>query len=403
MPDPERESGADTRPNVAFFDCYSGISGDMILGALIDAGLPEDELRADLACLPVGGYELQVDRVVRSGLAGTQVRVKLDRPDPVERHLSDIESLIDESTLQPEVGGRARAVFRRLAEVEARVHGIEVDAVHFHEVGAVDAIVDVVGAVAGLARLGVRQAYASDLPLARGTTKSAHGPLPLPAPATLALLADASAPTRPAGVEKELVTPTGAAILTTVAEFRQPSMRIQRVGTGVGSWELPWPNVLRMWLGEATDTELERGEVTVIETNLDDCQPEQVSFAVERLFEAGALDVSLSPVYMKKGRPGVLLTVLALPPLADLMARTILRETTSLGVRFRRSERLMAPRRIEMIETPYGPMQVKIKSIEGAQVICPEYEECARVARERNLPIGQVYAAVAAVGFGTRV
>jgi len=379
-----------------YFDCYSGVSGDMVLGALLDAGLEEEALRSRLRGLAVRGYDLSVQRVRRSGFAGTHVRVVLADEPPVERRLSDIELIITSSDLPPFVQERSIAVFRRLAAVEARVHGIEVEQVHFHEVGAVDAIVDVVGASIGLALLEADAIYASSLPLGSGMIKSAHGMLPLPAPATLALIADAGAPTRPLDIQAELVTPTGAALLTTLATFRQPPMTINHIGVGFGTRELPWPNALRVWVGNEVESGLETGEVTVIETNLDDSTPEQVGYALERLLEAGALDAFLAPVQMKKNRPGVVLTVLAPAARADALARLVLRETSSLGVRFRASQRLMAPRRPATLQTRFGPLQVKIKSLDGRDIVAPEYEECARVARERGVPLAEVYRAVAA-------
>ncbi|MEA2641079.1 MAG: pyridinium-3,5-bisthiocarboxylic acid mononucleotide nickel chelatase [Chloroflexota bacterium] len=383
---------------VAYFDCFSGASGDMILGALIDAGLALDDLRSELGKLALTGYTIAAERVMPGGLGGTQVRVALTEPQRHGRHLAEIERIIESSTLSDAVKLRALSVFRRLGAVEARIHGTSIDEVHFHEVGAVDAIVDIVGAAVGLEKLGIQALYASSLPLGHGAVNSMHGILPLPAPATLALIAEAGAPTRPVDVEAELVTPTGAAILTTTAKFEQPAMRIDAIGVGYGQKVLPWPNVTRVWLGESTAGTLESGEVTVIETNLDDSTPEQIGYAIERLFAAGALDVFTTPVYMKKNRPGVLLTVLAQPARADELAHLILRETSSLGVRFRTSQRLMCTRRSEMVDTSYGPLEVKIKSIDGADVVCPEYEACARVARERNVPLARVYEAVATAG-----
>ena len=381
---------------IAYFDCYSGVSGDMMLGALLDAGVDEATLRQQLHGLGVDGYQLQIERVTRSGFAGTQARVILDQPARGARHLHDIESIIEAGSLAPLVRERALTIFRRLGAVEAQVHGIGVEEVHFHEVGAVDAIVDIVGVVLGLALLGVDEVYASSLPLGSGMVQSSHGPLPLPAPATLALIADVGAPTRPLDVQSELVTPTGAAILTTLATFRQPPMTIDRVGIGFGMRELPWPNALRLWVGGPVESGLETGEVTVIETNLDDTTPEQVGYAMERLLEAGALDVFLTPVHMKKNRPGVMVTVLSSPARADFLARIVLRETSSLGVRFRTSQRLMVPRRPATLDTEYGPMLVKIRSRDGHDEVVPEYDECARIARERGVPLGQVYAAVLA-------
>ena len=378
----------------AFFDCFSGASGDMILAALLGAGLDLDLLRGELAKLPLQGFRLESRQVVRQGMAGTQVRVEAHGSVAPERRLADIVGLLEGSSLSEWVRSRAVAVFERLATADAAVHGIGSDQVHFHEVGAVDAIVDVVGSVAALDLLGIERVHASALPLARGMVTTSHGALPLPAPATLALIARARAPTRPVDLDAELVTPTGAAILTTLAEFSQPAMSIEGLGVGFGARELPWPNILRVWIGVTSDSDLETGDAVLIETNLDDCSPEQAGFAMERLFEAGALDAFFTPVYMKKNRPAIVLSVLATPAQADTLARTILRETTSLGVRFRRVQRLMCPRRVETLATAFGPLHVKVKTIDGQDAVCPEYEECARVARERKRPIGEVYAAV---------
>ncbi|MPZ15139.1 MAG: nickel pincer cofactor biosynthesis protein LarC [Chloroflexi bacterium] len=379
---------------IAYFDCYSGASGDMALGALVDAGLPLDVLREDLAKVGVSGYELSTERVTQFDIAGTRVRVGLTGGVVHERRLADVERIIESSGLAEPVKGRARDIFQRLALAEARVHGVSVEAVHFHEVGGIDAIIDIVGFAIGIERLGIERVFSSSVPLGHGTVASAHGPLPSPAPATLELLAERRAPTRPMDTDAELVTPTGAAILTSAAEFRQPTLAIERVGVGFGSRELPWPNALRLWLGTALDDGLIADEVIVLETNLDDSTPEQAAFAMERLLAAGALDVYFTPVYMKKNRPAILLTVLAEPARAHELARTILRETTSLGVRFRTSQRMVCPRQSATVATVFGPIEVKIKELGGEEIICPEYEACARVARERGVPIGAVYAAV---------
>lgn len=367
----------------------------MILGALIGAGLDPDLLRSELATLPFDGWTLEVGPATRGGLAGTRVNVAVaPESGPTHRTLGDVRAIIDASKLPDEVKERAGAVFANLAEAEGRVHGEPAEQVHFHDVGAIDAIVDVVGAVVGLRALGIESVYASSLPVATGSIQSAHGTLPLPAPATLELIGRVGAPTRPAPGPMELVTPTGAAILTTLATFQQPTMRIEATGIGLGKKETPWPNLLRLWVGTETPSELYSGEITVIETNLDDSSPEQLAFAMERLFEAGALDVFFTPVQMKKNRPAVILTVLAQPAQADALARVMLRETTSLGVRFRPAERLMAPRRNDSLSTELGSVRVKIKRIDGEDVVAPEYEDCARVARERGVPIAAVYAAV---------
>ncbi len=385
---------------IAYFDCYSGISGDMALGALVDAGLDPDLLRAEIGRLRLPEVHLQIERGQRRGLAGTQVRVLVNEAQPPARRLGDIEAIISASSLPPAVKELALAVFRRIGRVEAEVHGIPIDEVHFHEVGAMDAIVDIVGFSIGLLHLGIERCYASALPAGHGMVETAHGSLPLPAPATLALLAGVGAPLRPLDIAQELVTPTGAALLAATATFSQPPMRVHRIGIGLGTRELPWPNALRLWVGEATETaprgDLDEGESVVLETNLDDLTPEEAGFAMERLFAAGALDVFFTPVQMKKNRPGLQLTVIAAPHQASALAHAILRETTSLGVRCSTVQRFMCPRRTATVTTRFGRLVVKIKSIDGQEIVCPEYEECARVARERNVPIREVYAAVLA-------
>jgi pyridinium-3,5-bisthiocarboxylic acid mononucleotide nickel chelatase len=394
---------------VAYFDCYSGISGDMALGALVDAGLDADVLQAEIARLGLPDVEVKVERAERRGLAGTHVRVNVGAGRPVPRQLADIETIIGTSSLEPAIKQRAIAVFRRLGQVEAEVHGIPVDQVHFHEVGAVDAIVDIVGFAIGLHHLGIAACYASSLPMGHGMVQTAHGALPLPAPATLGLLASVGAPIHHVDIASELVTPTGAALLAETASFARPPIRIHRVGTGLGTRELPWPNALRLWLGELTEEtppespnggELDEGESVVLETNLDDATPEEIAFAMERLFAAGALDVFFTPAQMKKNRPGIQLTVIATPALAGALAHAILRETTSLGVRFSTVQRLMCPRRAATVTTRFGRLAVKIKQIDGEEIICPEFEECARISRERNVPIREVYAAVLSADLG---
>ncbi len=385
---------------IAYFDCYSGISGDMALGALVDAGLDAGLLRQEIRRLGLPGVDLQIQRAKRHGLAGTHVRVLVNEDKPPARRLADIERIISASSLDPAIQNHAIAVFRLLGQVEADVHGTSIDEVHFHEVGAVDAIVDIVGFAIGLHHLGIERCYASSLPMGHGMVETAHGSLPLPAPATLTLLASVGAPIRHVDIAAELVTPTGAALLASMATFDQPPMRVQGVGIGLGTRELPWPNALRLWVGEAMGAaptgDLDEGESVVLETNLDDITPEEAAYAMERLFAAGALDVFFTPVQMKKNRPGIQLTVIAAPHQAGTLAQTILRETTSLGVRFSTVQRLMCPRRAATVATRFGLLVAKIKSIDGEEIICPEYEECARVARDRDVPIREVYAAVLA-------
>ncbi len=398
-----------TSPQIAYFDCFSGASGDMILGALVDAGLALDDLRRGLAGLPLTGeYALTAETVQRGALRATQVRVEVSDAHS-HRHLADIVAIIEAADLSPSVKEKSLAIFRRLAEAEARIHATSVEQVHFHEVGAVDAIVDIVGAVFGLERLGVAQVYVSSLPLGGGQVETSHGMLPLPAPAALELLALAGAPTRPwpadgfgetssnsvetPGRGVELVTPTGAAILTTLGRFRQPPMVVTRVGYGAGGRELPWSNVLRLWLGEPTGQDMTPATaLKVLETNIDDMNPELYGHVMTRLFDAGALDVYLTPIYMKKNRPATMLSAIVRGEDEAALAEVMLRETSTLGVRVRSFYRYEAGREVRQVETAYGPIQVKLKLLDGRVVsVTPEYESCRRVANEQGVPLAEVY------------
>jgi uncharacterized protein (TIGR00299 family) protein len=380
---------------IAYFDCFSGISGNMILGALVDAGLDVERLTAELAHLPISGYALRTEEVRRRGLRGTYVEVEVSEKG-VERHLHQIEEIIDGSDLPKAVKSRSQAIFRRLAEAEARVHGMPIDHVHFHEVGAIDAIVDVVGAAVGLWLLGIKRVYASPVHVGCGTVTCAHGTLPVPAPATQELLR--GVPIYGRDVEVELVTPTGAAILTTlVEEFGgAPPMQVQQVGYGAGSRDLPLPNLLRVSIGETTE-EVEGYEedvVTVIETNIDDMNPQLFEHVMDRLFDAGALDVFLTPIQMKGSRPGVQLTVLLTEErVADALG-VLFAETTTIGVRTYPMRRWKLGRERIVVETRYGPIGAKVAR-RGAAVmnVAPEYRECQRAAEERGVPLKEVYQA----------
>lgn len=365
----------------------------MLLGALLDLGLSLDALREDLGKMDLSGYELEAERQVRRGVSGTRLHVRdIARAHPA-RHLSDIRRLLGASRLPPAVRERSLAVLERLARAEARVHGVSVEEVHFHEIGAVDTLVDVVGFVAGLERLGVAQVFASPVPLGSGMVQTEHGLLPVPAPATIALLAEVSAPTRPHPAQTEILTPTAAALLAELATFAYPPMRVRAVGYGFGEKEFPWPNAVRAWLGELEERP-GREEVVLLECNLDNATGELLGYVMERLFTAGALDVWFVPVQMKKNRPGVVLSALARPERADALASLILRETPTLGVRVRPVERVVAERVERAVETPWGPVRVKEKWLEGERVsVAPEYEDCARIARERGIPLAEVYAA----------
>ncbi len=383
---------------IAYVDCPSGVSGDMMLGALLDAGLSLDDLGAYLSVLPLEGYTLSAELVRRGALGATQARVTVQTAEQPHRGLREILALLEASALPAPVKANAGAVFARLAEAEARVHRVAPDEVHFHEVGAVDAIVDIVGVCSGLHALGVRTVYASALPLGRGSTPSAHGRLPLPAPAVLELLAGAGAPTVPHDASMELVTPTGAALLCTLATFAQPAIRPRRIGYGAGARDEPAPNVLRLWLGEALAGEPEAERLVVLEANIDDMGGELFGHAVERLLGAGALDAWCVPLTMKKSRPAVMLCALARPEQQAALIDIILRETTTLGVRVREVTRLAAERQIRTVETPYGPASVKLKILDGTVIgAAPEYDDCRRLAAEHGAALQDVYAAALAL------
>jgi len=382
---------------IGYLDCFSGASGDMILGALVDAGLSPTSLRAELAKLPLTGYRLSARKVRRAVLAATQVRVTVAKKQP-SRRLADILSLIEGGSLPPADKEKGVAIFRRLAEAEAKVHGLPLAKAHLHEVGAVDATVDVMGAVAGLRLLGVEELFASALALGGGTTQSSHGALPVPAPATLELVASVGAPTiaHQGGEDWELLTPTGAAIITTLARFQRPAMKVDCVGYGAGSRDIAaWPNVLRLWLGTAVE---EAGQLMLLaETNIDDMSPEILGYVQERLFASGAADVWLTPIQMKKGRPGVVLSVLCPVEAEGAIVSLLLRETSTLGVRLREVRRQEAEREMLEFESSLGPAVVKVKRLPGEPPqAAPEYEVCRRLAEASGRPLAEVYRIVQA-------
>ena len=391
---------------IGYLDCFSGVSGDMLLGALVDAGVPLEEMRAELATLPVAGYSLEARRVTKGGLAAVQAVVRVQEPTAA-RALADVTDVIDKSSLPPADRENGIAVFRRLAEAEAAVHGETIETVHLHDVGAVDAIVDVMGTVVGLRLLGVEALYCSALPSGEGQVEGRHGTLPLPAPAALELLARAGAPLRrgsgqalrPADASQgELVTPTGAAIVTTLARFERPEMTLERVGYGAGSRELPErPNVLRLWLGQGPRRV--GGPMVLLETNIDDMTGEMLGYALEKLLAGGAADAWLTPVQMKKGRPGVVLSVICAEAEEEALARLLLRETSTLGVRVRPVRRWEAEREVVEFESSLGPAAVKVKRLPGEPLrVAPEYEACKRLAEASGLPLADVYRIVQAEG-----
>ena len=383
---------------IAYLDCFSGVSGDMLLGAMLDAGLSLDSLRGELDKLGVGGYRLEAEATQRAGLAATRATVVAEKRRQPHRRLPEILDLIRSSELPASDRRRGEAIFERLAEAEASVHGTAPESVDFHEVGALDAIVDVMGAVAGLRLLGVRGLYSSALPAGGGSVSSAHGVLPVPAPATLELIARAGAPLAGAAedVEAELVTPTGAAIVTTLAKFERPAMTVTAVGYGAGARDLPGrPNVLRLWVGRAVAPRPR--DVLLVETNIDDMNPEIFGYVQELLFAAGAADVWFSPIQMKKNRPAILLSVLCSREREEAVVRVLLRETSTLGVRVGEVARHEARRESIEFDSSLGRAAVKVKRLEGEPPrVAPEYDSCRRLARQHGLPLAEVYRIIAA-------
>lgn len=377
-----------------YLDCFSGVSGDMMLGALLDAGLSLDSLIAGLAKLPLAGYKISARRASRGIITGTQVHITIEKRDE-ERSLKDILSLIEKSALAEDAKKWSALIFRRLAEAEAKVHCRPVGEVHFHEVGAVDAIVDVVGAVIGLDLLGIEALFAAPLPAGSGTVETAHGVIPIPAPATLELIAASGAPIQPTPRPElgELVTPTGAAIVTTLASFESPTFCLERIGYGVGSRELAaMPNVLPLWIGESTP---EERQLLLLETNIDNMSPEIYGYVMERLFEAGGLDVWFTPIQMKKNRPAIMLSVLVSVDAQGKVIDAMLRETSTLGVRVQRIARHESGREIIPFVSSLGKVMVKVKRFGGARIgLAPEFEDCCRLAREHGLPLQEVYRVV---------
>jgi pyridinium-3,5-bisthiocarboxylic acid mononucleotide nickel chelatase len=383
-----------------YFDCFSGASGDMLLGALVGCGVSLDALTAELATLPLAGYRLAQSEVQRAGIAATKVDVLVEPGEQPHRRLADIRALIDGSRLPRQDKDAATRVFERLGAAEAAVHGVGIEDVAFHEVGAVDAIVDVLGTVVGLRLLGVEAVFCSPLPVGSGEVRAAHGRLPVPGPATLALLAQANAPiaARRPGDDFELLTPTAAALLTSLARFEQPALRLERAGYGAGGKDpATRPNVLRAWLGEmSSDAGMAVRTLVLVETTIDDLNPEIYGFLLERLFAAGALDAWYTPVQMKKNRPGLLVTALCPPEVESALVATLLRETSTLGVRARELRRYAAEREIVQVATALGEARVNVKRLPGEPPrAAPEYEDCAALARSSGLPLVEVYLIVA--------
>jgi uncharacterized protein (TIGR00299 family) protein len=427
---------------IAYFDCFSGASGDMILGALVDAGLSLEHLKAELAKLGLSHYHLDARQVVKRGLGGTQMVIDLEghhhgaghhekghhheeghqahdhshphghhhdhphghhehpgrearrQPHPHEhRNLHDIKNLIEASTLAEAVKQKSLHIFSRLAEAEARVHRTSIDQIHFHEVGAMDAIIDIVGAMVGFQALGIEKIYCSALHVGSGTVECAHGTLPVPAPATLDLIK--GKPIYSTGVKGELLTPTGAAILTTLASGfgPMPAMRLETAGYGAGTLDPPIPNLLRVSIGEAEAArprfQIER--VAVVETNIDDMNPQLYDYLIQKILDLGALDVFLTPIQMKKNRPGTLVSVICPVEAVEKFADFLLQETTTIGLRWRVEDRFKAERSIREAQTRYGRVRFKVAQLGGQTInVSPEYEDCKRLALEKGVALREV-------------
>lgn len=373
---------------LAYFDCFSGISGDMTLGALVDAGLPIEVLRSELEKLNLPGYTISSEKVRRSGLSATKVHVVLDKKKQPTRHLADISRIINGSSLSPVIKQKSLSIFQQLAEVEATVHGTTPEKVHFHEVGAVDALVDIVGSVIGLEHLGITEIIGSPVNVGSGTIHTAHGKLPVPAPATAELLRNI--PLYSSSITFELTTPTGAAIISTLASSfgPLPQMKVGRIAYGAGNKDIPGQsNALRLMIGELLPV-YDEDTSTLIDTNIDDMNPQLYDHVIEKLLAQGAQDAFLTPIIMKKGRPGILLSVLCDRSKSDAVLDTIFRETTSIGVRIGETGRKKLSREVREIETVYGRVRVKI-SRRGDEImtITPEYEDCRKLAEEKQVPV----------------
>jgi len=379
---------------LAYFDCFSGISGDMTLGALVDAGCSLELLRSGLQGLQIPGWTISSEKVWKNGMAATFVRVATE-DQTKHRSLSAILEMFEKSQLSKSVQKNAAAIFRKLGEAEASVHDVPLEKIHFHEVGAVDAIVDIVGACIAFDALGIEKFACSPLNVGGGTAKMTHGVLPVPAPATAKLLQ--GKPTYSNGVQRELVTPTGAAIVSTLCDTfgPQPGMTVSAIGYGAGSIELEGqPNVVRIMIGEAGDKVIAGfdEEISVIEANLDDMNPQIYGYFLEKALAAGALDVYTTPVQMKKNRPGTLLTLLCKPQDTNSLMSLVFAETTTFGARTYRAQRRTLPRESVNVHTQFGDVRVKLSRVNGRILhVAPEFDDCRKLAVEKNVPLQRVF------------
>jgi uncharacterized protein (TIGR00299 family) protein len=377
---------------IGYLDCFSGASGDMIVGAIIAAGCELEFIQSQVNLLGLPGIRMETEQVARHGLLGTQVRFLTDNADQPHRSLKTIERLIDKSQLESQDKPRITAIFRRIGEAESKAHGIPLEQVHFHEVGALDTICDVVAAVVGFRYLGIEKLFSSALLLGSGVIDAAHGKIPIPAPATQEIAR--GYPVRRIDADVELTTPTGAAIIRELAEYAPGyEMSISAIGYGAGTRDdKDRPNLLRLLLGEA-EAEFAQDRVVVVETNIDDATPEEIGHLQERLFAAGALDVFVSGIMMKKNRPGFLVTVIASMERSEPLAEIVLRESSTAGLRMRAEVRRKLERRVETVETEFGPVRIKFLFGGDIHKFSPEYDDVVKAATAAGVPFSEVYGA----------
>jgi uncharacterized protein (TIGR00299 family) protein len=377
---------------IAYFDTVAGISGDMVLGAFVSAGLSVGELRQELARLSVQGFELRSTHVEKSGIIAVKLDVVIVHQPKYHRHLKEIIEIIETSNLSTAVKNRSKKIFQEIATAEAKVHNTTVEKIHFHEVGALDSIVDIVGAAICMEKFGIQGIYSSPIKLGSGGfVEAEHGKMPIPTPATVEILKNY--PTVLTDINFELTTPTGAAIVKALSSgvLAQERIRIEKIGYGAGTHDLgKIPNLLRVMIGEL-EPEYHEDELVTVETNIDDLNPEIYPFVIERLFSAGAHDAYLVPVIMKKGRPGILLSILANRGKLDEILNVVFSETTTLGVRIQHTERKKLPRTLKEVKTSLGTVKVKAVLLDGVERLLPEFEECRRIAMERKMPLHEVY------------
>jgi len=383
---------------IAYFDAFSGISGDMTIAGFLNAGLDENEFLTELSKLKLSGFEIEIKKVIRNGITATKFDVIVKEKQKEHRHLSDIFEIIDASDLSEFVKQTSKKIFTNIAQAEAKIHNTTVEEVHFHEVGAIDSIIDIVGTAICIEKFKIEKIFASKIPLGSGSfTQTQHGKMPIPSPATLELLKNF--PVTLTDIPFELTTPTGASIIATLAEYglEKETIKINSVGYGAGNFDIQnQPDLLRIIIGEIPQ-KFNEEKLLLVETNIDDMNPEIYPYVIEKLLHSGANDVYLVPVIMKKGRPGILLSTLVNETKLDDILKVIFTQTTTLGVRILEIRRKKLKREQKEIDTPFGKVKFKIAIIENSERLVPEFEECKRIAEEKNIPLIQVYKILEAI------